>query len=123
MNGADSPNWIAAEEATHFTLEEFGDDNLSFGSLDANGGWMIFPSFDEAKGMAEWMLEGGPEKNQLPLVGILAWKGHPEDPEQDDLESWSAGWTQYDSNNDPAVSTHEGDYENDPEIWQERKVS
>ncbi len=109
-------------EATHFTLVEFNDDNLSFESLDVNGGWMTFPTFDDAKGMSEWMLEGGPEKNQLPLIGILAWDGDPTDEERVEPESWSAGWTQYDSNNDPAVSTHEGDYENDPDIWKEKVI-
>lgn len=106
-------------DATHFTLEEFGDDFLSFGSTDVNGGWMVFPSFKAASEMAEWMLEGGPEKNQLPLIGILAWDGDPTDDERDEPWSWSAGWTQYDSSSKPEVTTHEGDYENDPAIWKE----
>jgi hypothetical protein len=106
-------------DATHFTLEEFGDDFRSFASLDVNGGWMVFQSFKDASEMAEWMLEGGPENRQLPLIGILAWTGDPSDDDRDEPESWSAGWTQYDSSNKVEVSTHEGDYENDPAIWKE----
>ncbi len=114
MNGADSPNWIAAEEATHFTLEQFTDDYLSFAFLHANGELMVFPSFDAAVGMAEALVEDAPTKNHLPLIGILAWKGDPEDREIDDPESWSAGWVEYSHG---IRSVHEGDYENDPEIW------
>lgn len=96
-----------------FTLEEFGTDFLSFPSCGVNGDIMVFDTFQSAAEMAAWMLEGGAEEGQLPIVGILC---HDHDPtaEPADPQSWSAGWAQYE---DGTVTTHEGDYEGEPAIW------
>ncbi len=112
-------------DATYFTLEEFGSDKLSSPSMSVNDELMVFPTFDSAALMAEWMLEGGPEDGKQPIIGIIRYTYNPateDDSTRDEGEAWSEGWVEY---KDGIVSRHVGDYENDPDIWKtdEEKVA
>ena len=103
---------------THYTLNEYGLDWLEFTSLSVNDEPLIFDSWESAVDMAKWMLEGGAEPNQLPLVTILGWDADPAPQfltdDYLDIPAYACGWVVH---RDGKVTVHEGDYENDEELW------
>jgi len=93
--------------AAEYSLEEIDPtDHTTSASLDANGQFMLFTSFDDAAAMARFMVE---DPTSFPLVAIIAGKVETDG----EHVAWSAGYAVRAA--DGTVTVAEGDYENDPD--------
>lgn len=103
--------------AVCYTLEQYGpDDVLASSVLDVNGNLMVIRGYDNAVGMARFILEDD-ELDHLPALGLLAHDHDPstDDDPDDDRQSWSAGWVQ---KRDGEITVHaDGATEDDAELW------
>jgi hypothetical protein len=90
-----------ANDAIHWTHQEFDLDWLEDAGCDANGELLVFDSYEAAVDMAKCRLESiatphniaawATAEGILPVIGIL---GHDHDPSNDpdaEGESWSFG--------------------------------
>lgn len=117
-------------DATHYTLQIFGDtddrDGSSWGyedsETDVNGDLLVCGDIDGAVGMARFILGADgddavrePREGWLPVIGILA---HDHDPDMcetpDDPQSWGEGYVTLDGvyHNDLPV-------EDSADVWNE----
>ena len=93
-----------------FTLTEFdAETHLGGDSLAEDGTLMVFNSFDDAAGMARFMVE---DPTSFPLVGINATRY-----EENEQTGWAAGWAERMGEGPETVVVERGDYENDSGVW------
>ena len=93
---------------------------LEFSTLsDGDGSLLVTEDLENARGMARFMLgadhdgpEREPRENLLPFIAITEFDYPVDEREPDGYEGgWACGWVTLDG------VYHDGDYENDDELW------